>query len=121
MKNNCQNLSVLVQFFFSFTCINICVSIQEPASSTLAPDASAMSAPYLSRSNISNIMTPHSSMSMRQSILTPASETEEDIEQLSAMKVYYSQKLESAIVSTDIICYVIRNQQAALQAPGASA
>ena len=114
MKSKCQNLNWILWLTFSvfsfFTCTNVCASIQEPASSTLAPGASAsgLSAPYLTKSNISSILTPHSSSSMRQSILTPASglSENEDIEKLSAMKAYYSQKLDSAIVSTDIHSYV---------------
>ena len=39
-------------------------------------------------------------MSMRRSILTPASMVEDpdDIDRLTAMKAYYSEKLDSAIV-----------------------
>ena len=113
MTSKCIKLNLILLLTFSFffcTCTNVCVSIQEPSSSTLAPGASAsgMLAPYLSRSNISSILTPYSSTSMRPSILTPASGLSEmeDIEKLSAMKDYYSQKLDSAIVSTDKHSYV---------------
>ena len=81
-------------------------STQEPTSSTPAASSASASA-LLGRSNISNIQTPHSSqslMSMRRSILMPASMVDDpdDIDRLTAMKAYYSEKLDSVIVSTGL-------------------
>ena len=90
--HNCNLLLNLMDF-----------STQEPTSSAPAASASAL----LGRSNISNIQTSHSgqsSMSMRRSILMAASMVEDpdDIDRLTAMKAYYSEKLDSAIVSTGL-------------------
>ena len=103
-KQHSTNLSVLILFYFLHLhwYLSFHSGTKKQHSSTWSLDFWNISTVSQQEQHI-QFMTPHSSTSIRQSFLTPASRTE-DIEKLSAMKAYYSQQLETALVRKHHSC-----------------